>query len=135
MDSTYVINQVCLPDTLNAHVGNIPSAIKIDGIVEVTDTSYNSHLSDLLSLGNTIVEYGIGFSDIVSTIVFPLIIAIFAFAFPFLFDAINKINSRYKSEVLSELYSSSYSYIRFRIAIILSIWMVVVIWFPFFISI
>lgn len=121
MDSTYVTNHVCLPDTLNAHVSNIPSSIKIDGIVEVTDTSYNSHLSDLLSLGNTIVEYGIGFSDIVSTIVFPLIIAIFAFAFPFLFDAINKINSRYKSEVLSELYSSSYSYIRFRIAIILSI--------------
>lgn len=121
MDSTYVTNQVCLPDTMNAHVSNIPSSIKIDGIVAVTDTSYNSHLSDLLSLGNNIAEYGMGISDVVATIVFPLIIAIFAFAFPFLFDAINKINSRYKSEVLSELYSSSYSYIRFRIAIILSI--------------
>lgn len=121
MDSTYVTNQVCLPDTLNAHVSNIPSSIKIDGIVTVTDTSYNSHLSDLLSLGNTIAEYGIGFSDIVSTIVFPLIIAIFAFAFPFLFDAINKINSKYNSEVLSELYSSTHAYKCFKISIILSI--------------
>lgn len=103
MDSTYVINQVCLPDTLNAHVGNIPSAIKIDGIVAVTDTSYDRHLNDLLSLGNNIAKYGVGISDVVATIVFPLIIAIFAFAFPFLFDAINKINSKYKSEILSEL--------------------------------
>lgn len=121
MDSTYVINQVCLPDTLNAHVGNIPSAIKIDGIVAVTDTSYDRHLNDLLSLGSNIAEYGVGISDVVATIVFPLIIAIFAFAFPFLFDAINKINSKYKSEILSELYSSCDAYKHFKAGITLSI--------------
>ncbi len=78
MDSIYVINLVCIPDTLNAHVSNILSTLKIDGIVAVSDTSYDSQLNSLLSLGNNIAEYGVGFSDVVSTILFPLIIAIFA---------------------------------------------------------
>ena len=36
-----------------------------------------------------ILDYGIGYSDVVGQISFPLLIALFAFAFPFLFSVIN----------------------------------------------
>ena len=33
-----------------------------------------------------ILDYGVGYSDVVGQIAFPLLIALFAFAFPFLFS-------------------------------------------------
>ena len=59
---------------------------------------------------NTISEYGIGFSDSVSHISIPLIIALFAFAFPFLFTVISHINNKYESEHIIKLFSTEPSY-------------------------
>lgn len=58
----------------------------------------------------TISEYGTGFSDSVSHIAIPLIIALFAFAFPFLFTVISHINNKYESEHITKLFSSEPSY-------------------------
>ena len=51
-----------------------------------------------------ILDYGVGYSDVVGQIAFPLLIALFAFAFPFLFSVINHINSKYDSKSISELF-------------------------------
>lgn len=57
-----------------------------------------------------ILDYGIGYSDVVGQIAFPLLIALFAFAFPFLFSVINHINSKYESKSISELFTKSLFY-------------------------
>lgn len=57
-----------------------------------------------------ILDYGIGYSDVVGQIAFPLIIALFAFAFPFLFSVINHINSKYESKSIYELFTKSIVY-------------------------
>ena len=57
-----------------------------------------------------ILDYGIGYSDAVGQIAFPLLIALFAFAFPFLFSVINHINSKYESKSISELFTKSLFY-------------------------
>ena len=57
-----------------------------------------------------ILDYGIGYSDVVGQISFPLLIALFAFAFPFLFSVINHINSKYESKSISELFTKSLLY-------------------------
>ena len=65
---------------------------------------------DILNRLNDIYLDGIGYSDVVGIIVFPLIIALFAFSFPFIFDRINQINDKYQSKLLSNLFSSSWLY-------------------------
>lgn len=65
---------------------------------------------DILKKVNDIYFDGIGYSDVVGIIVFPLIIALFAFSFPFIFDRINQINDKYQSKLLSNLFSSSWLY-------------------------
>lgn len=57
-----------------------------------------------------ILDYGVGYSDVVGQIAFPLLIALFAFAFPFLFSVINHINSKYDSKSISELFTKSIFY-------------------------
>ena len=66
-------------------------------------------------------EYGIGYSDVISIIAFPLIIALFAFAFPFMFDRINQINSKYGSPVIAKLFSGSWQYVFFWIMNIVAV--------------
>lgn len=65
---------------------------------------------DILNRLNDIYIDGIGYSDVVGIIAFPLIIALFAFSFPFIFDRINQINDKYQSKLLSNLFSSSLLY-------------------------
>lgn len=59
---------------------------------------------------SVITENGIGFSDAVSHIAFPLIIALFAFAFTYLFSVITRINEKYGSEHISRMFKSSMPY-------------------------
>lgn len=58
----------------------------------------------------SIVNYGIGYSDAVGHVAFPLIIALFAFSFTFLFSAINDVNKRYGSKSISLLFQKSFAY-------------------------
>ena len=77
--------------------------------------------SGVLAKLDDIYTYGIGFSDVVSSIAFPLIIALFAFSFPFIFQIINNINDKYESKLLSKLFATSYQYIIFWSCNIISI--------------
>lgn len=63
----------------------------------------------------TISENGIGYSDAVGQVAFPLIIALFAFAFTFLFSAINDVNRRYDSKLISQMFASSFAYRAFML--------------------
>lgn len=67
-------------------------------------------LGIIVSKLQEILDYGIGYSDVVGQIAFPLLIALFAFAFPFLFSVINHINSKYESKSISELFTKSLFY-------------------------
>lgn len=77
--------------------------------------------SDVLAKLDDIYTYGIGFSDVVSSIAFPLIIALFAFSFPFIFQIINHINDKYESKLLSKLFATSCQYIIFWSCNVISI--------------
>ena len=57
-----------------------------------------------------IAETSIGYSDAVSYIAFPLIIALFAFAFTYLFSVITRINEKYGSEHISRMFKGSMPY-------------------------
>lgn len=89
---------------------------KIDTLCEmnsdmIMSQSGISHRIDTISTQlNNISEYGVGFSDSVSHISIPLIIALFAFAFPFLFTVISHINNKYKSERITKMLSAETSY-------------------------
>lgn len=71
-----------------------------------------------------ILDSGVGYSDVVGQIAFPLLIALFAFAFPFLFSVINQINSKYDSKSISELFTKSMFYRLFWWCSILNIFYV-----------
>lgn len=58
----------------------------------------------IASLLNHISEYGIGYSDALSNVSIPLIVALFAFGFPLLFTVMMHINSKYESEEVSRLF-------------------------------
>lgn len=121
MDSIYILNQAKIPDVINVHINNLSDSIRINGMVSVNNSSYDSLLDCLLSSKNEIEEFGIGVSGVVPQITFPLIIAVFAFAFPFLFTAINHVNSKYDSEKLAKLFTSSQQYKTLWTSIITSI--------------
>lgn len=113
-DSVFVLNQNKIPDTMQVIVDNIPDTLVINGTVEVSNMaepqSYKSQLDSLVAIGHKITEFGIGYSDTISNIVFPLIIAVFAFALPFLFSAINHINNKYDSAAIADMFKSSNKY-------------------------
>lgn len=69
-----------------------------DEVATVSDNTYK-----ILS---QIKQDGIGYSDAVSTIAIPLIIALFAFSFMFLFDAMNRINEKYNSSKILALFKN-----------------------------
>lgn len=70
----------------------------------------NVTLSTLHDDIQSIADNGIGYSDAVGHVAFPLIIALFAFAFTFLFSAINDVNKRYGSKRISLLFQKSLAY-------------------------
>lgn len=96
-DSVFILNQTKIPDTMQVIVNNIPDSLAINGVVKVSNmtkpNNYESQLDSLVAIGRDISEFGIGYSDTISNIAFPLIIAVFAFALPFLFSAINHVNN------------------------------------------
>lgn len=85
---------------------SIPSNIAIDTTI-VNTKSIEAQIHE--QLGNIYVN-GIGYSDIVSVISIPLIIALFAFSFPFIFQTINRINDKYASKYISTLFRTSTRY-------------------------
>ena len=103
-DSVFVLNQNKIPDKIQVIVDNIPDTIVVNGSVEVSNITephnYESQLDSLITIGRDVAEFGIGYSDTISNIAFPLIIAVFAFALPFLFSAINHINNKYDSTAI-----------------------------------
>lgn len=76
----------------------------------VSSPSEPDTLTLVLHKMQEIADYGIGYSDAIGYVAFPLIIALFAFAFPFLFSAINDINKRYESKSISHLFEKSLAY-------------------------
>ena len=92
-DSVFILNQNKIPDTMQVIVNNLPDSLAVNGIVKVSNmaepNNYESQLDSLVAIGRDISDFGIGYSDTISNIAFPLIIAVFAFALPFLFSAIH----------------------------------------------
>ena len=95
-------------------VNNLPDSLAVNGIVKVSNmaepNNYESQLDSLVAIGRDISDFGIGYSDTISNIAFPLIIAVFAFALPFLFSAINHINNKYDSTAIANMFKSSPKY-------------------------
>ena len=113
-DSVFVLNKKKIPDTMQVIVDNIPDTLVINGTVEVSNMAepqnYKSQLDSLVAIGRDVAEFGIGYSDTISNIAFPLIIAVFAFALPFLFSAINYVNNKYDSAAISNMFKTSKRY-------------------------
>ncbi len=113
-DSVFVLNQNKILDTMLVIVDNIPDTLIVNGAVEVSNTAephnYESQLDSLVAIGRDVAEFGIGYSDTISNIAFPLIIAVFAFALPFLFSTINHINNKYDSTAIANMFKSSKRY-------------------------
>ena len=113
-DSVFVLNQNRIPDTMQVIVDNIPDTLVVNGTVEVSNMvepqNYKSQLDSLVAIGRDVTEFCIGYSDTISNIAFPLIIAVFAFALPFLFSAINYVNNKYDSAAISNMFKSSKRY-------------------------
>lgn len=113
-DTVYVLNQPKIPNNIQVIVDNVPDSISINGTVAVSNitapSNYTSQLDSLVTVGSKAAEYGIGYSDAISTIAFPLIIAVFAFALPFLFSAINHVNNKYDSIAIANMFKSSRRY-------------------------
>lgn len=89
--------------------------------------SSNKNNVDIAGKLQDIIRYGIGYSDIIGTICFPLIIALFAFSCPFIFQAINHINDKYASKEISLLFSKSWRYKTYWITTYLSIVLLLVV--------
>ena len=87
------------------------SYVIVSDVVE--QYSFDSKIDSLVATGKYITEYGIGYSDTISNIVFPLIIAVFAFALPFLFSTINHVNNKYDSITIASMFKSSKRYKNF----------------------
>lgn len=81
----------------------------LDGIKDVLE-EHNQSLDSLTTKVNGISELGVGYSDALSHIAIPLIIALFAFAFTYLFSVITRINEKYNSESISRMFKTSLSY-------------------------
>lgn len=113
-DTVYVLNQAKIPDNMKVFVDNMPDSISVNGTVAVSNIQgpihYDSQFDSLVNIGKDVAEYGIGYSDAISNIAFPMIIAVFAFALPFLFSVINHINSKYDSIAIANMFSSSKRY-------------------------
>ena len=111
VDSVFVLNPNRIPDTLQVVVGNLPETILVNGTVEISKMvepyNYEGQLDSLAAIWMGVAEFGVGYSDSLSNIAFPLIIAVFAFALPFLFSAINHVNSKYESIVIANMFKSS----------------------------
>lgn len=73
-----------------------------DKVATVSDNTF--------SILSQIKQDGIGYSDAVSTIAIPLIIALFAFSFMFLFDAMNRVNDKYNSPKILALFKNQKSF-------------------------
>ena len=113
-DSVFILNQNKIPDTMQVIVNNLPDSLAVNGVVKVSNmaelNNYENQLDSLVAIGRDISEFGIGYSDTISNIAFPLIISVFAFALPFLFSAINHINNKYDSTAIANLFKSSKRY-------------------------
>ena len=81
----------------------------LDGIKDVL-AEQNHSLVSLTTKMEEISELGIGYSDALTHIAIPLIIALFAFAFTYLFSVITRINEKYNSESISRMFKTSLSY-------------------------
>ena len=128
-DSVFILNQNKIPDTMQVIVNNLPDSLAVNGIVKVSNmaepNNYESQLDRLVAIGRDISDFGIGYSDTISNIAFPLIIAVFAFALPFLFSAINHVNNKYDSAAIANMFKSSnrYKFFWWSIAVNVSIMM------------
>ena len=124
-DSVFILNQNKIPDTMQVIVNNLPDSLAVNGIVKVSNmaepNNYESQLDSLVAIGRDISDFGIGYSDTISNIAFPLIIAVFAFALPFLFSAINHVNNKYDSAAIANMFKSSKRYKFFWWSIVVNV--------------
>jgi len=97
-----------------------------DFTIDTTIIKTNSTDAQIHEQLRDIYVNGVGYSDIVSIISIPLIIALFAFSFPFIFQTINHINNKYASKHISTLFRTSIICKLFWIINFLSILYVVV---------
>lgn len=103
-----------ITDSMNESYQSL--SVKVDSVYSTASdilgcqSNATQQMDSISTKLNSISEYGIGYSDAVTHLSLPLIIALFAFAFPFLFTVISHINNKYKSEKITKMLSSETSY-------------------------
>lgn len=116
-----------ITDSLDTHIDFAPymiwhgNSMQSNFAIDTNSINSKSIESQIHEQLSNIYVNGIGYSDIVSVISFPLIIALFAFSFPFIFQSINHINDKYASKDISFLFRTSTRYKLFWIVNSLSI--------------
>ena len=90
-----------------AHTDSLTNAVEQ---IAQKQTVQQAQLDSIEIKIGEVADYGVGFSDTVSYIVFPLIIALFAFAFTYLFSVITRINEKYNSEHISDMFKTCMAY-------------------------
>ena len=114
-------------DSLDTQLSLIPYMMRYEHSmqsnfdIDTTMTNSKRIESQIHNLHDNICVNDIGYSDIVSVISIPLIIALFAFSFPFIFQTINHINDKYASKHISTLFRTSIKHKLFWIINSLSI--------------
>lgn len=77
------------------------------------ESSHQAKTDSIIGQLGDIATYGVGVGETASHIVFPLIIALFAFSFAFFFTVITHINGMYNSEHISRMFSKERYYSHF----------------------
>jgi len=97
-------------ENLQVQVSSLNSISESITVLAQGQSVQQAQVDTLTAKLSEIAEKGIGYSDAVSHIALPLIIALFAFAFTYLFSVITRINEKYGSEHISRMFKNCMPY-------------------------
>ena len=97
-------------ENLQVQASSLNSISESITILAQGQSAQQAQVDTLTAKLSEIAENGIGYSDAISHIALPLIIALFAFAFTYLFSVITRINEKYGSEHISRMFKNCMSY-------------------------
>ena len=97
-------------ENLQVQVSSLNSISESITVLAQGQSVQQAQVDTLTTKLSEIAEKGIGYSDAISHIALPLIIALFAFAFTYLFSVITRINEKYGSEHISRMFKNCMPY-------------------------
>ena len=97
-------------ENLQVQVSSLNSISESITVLAQGQSVQQAQVDTLTAKLSEIAEKGIGYSDAISHIALPLIIALFAFAFTYLFSVITRINEKYGSEHISRMFKNCMPY-------------------------